>query len=119
MWPLEGSPRLHKAFLAWNFPLYPEKFRQGKPVWGQSSSFYVADAFFFSCKVSQKQFAIFSDILDPLTRNSIVLVTLARSSLTPSQPTPKRTVFPSLTRAGERMLIGKLMTRVSSGPVAL
>lgn len=48
-------------------------------------------------------------------------MTPAIAFLTRSQPTLKRVVSLYLTgkfRAGIRMLIGKLMTRVSSGPVA-
>lgn len=39
MWLLQVSPRLQGTFFACNFPLYPENFAQGKPVWGGSFSF--------------------------------------------------------------------------------
>lgn len=39
MWPLQVSPRLQGTFFACNFPLYPENFAQGKPVWGDPSLF--------------------------------------------------------------------------------
>lgn len=113
-------PKATGSLLCLEFPLSTQRSLVKESLPGDDPLlFELLMLFFFSRKVSQKQFAIFSDILDPLTRNSIVLVTLAGSILTLSQPTRKRVVFPSLTRAGERMLIVKLMTRVSSGPVAL